>query len=104
MTLTKMYWLLGQKSKLSTSSNILIYKVILKPVLTYGIQLRGTDSTSDIEILESFHSKVLRMNVDASWYVPNTVIRRDLQHQQLKEKSVIVALYTLGTSVYTQTT
>jgi hypothetical protein len=64
---------------------------MLKPIWTYGIQLWGTASTSNIEILELFQSKALRMIVDAHWYVPNTVIRRDLQYQQLKEKSA--ALY-----------
>jgi hypothetical protein len=32
-----MYWLLGQKSKLSTSNKIPIYKAVLKPIWTYGI-------------------------------------------------------------------
>jgi hypothetical protein len=50
ITLTKMYWLLGGKSKLSTSNKLLIYKTILKPIWTYGIQLWGTVSTSIIEI------------------------------------------------------
>jgi hypothetical protein len=35
-------------------------------------------STSNIEILERFQSKVLRIIADSSWYVPNTVIRHDL--------------------------
>jgi hypothetical protein len=47
ITLTKMYWLLGRKSKLSTSNKLLIYKTILKPIWTYGIQLWGTASTSN---------------------------------------------------------
>jgi hypothetical protein len=34
ITLTKIYWLLGRKSKLSTSNKLLIYKTILKPGLT----------------------------------------------------------------------
>jgi hypothetical protein len=42
ITLTKMYWLLGRKSKLSTSIKLLIYKTTLKPIWTYGIQLWGT--------------------------------------------------------------
>jgi hypothetical protein len=54
ITLTKMYWLLRQKSKLSTSNKFLIYKTIFKPVWTYGIQLWGTAFTSSIEILERF--------------------------------------------------
>jgi hypothetical protein len=35
-------------------------------------------STSNIEISEHFHFKVWCKIVDASWYVPNTVIRTDL--------------------------
>jgi hypothetical protein len=45
---TKMYWLLGQKSELSTNNNVLIYKAMLKPIRTYGIQLWGTASSSNI--------------------------------------------------------
>jgi hypothetical protein len=59
---------------------------ILKPIWTYGIQLWGTASTSSIEIIERFQSKALRMTVDAPWYVPNTVIRRDLQILTVKEE------------------
>jgi hypothetical protein len=81
-----MYWLqLGRKLKLSTSNKLLIYKAILKPIWTYGMQLWGTASTSNIEILERFQSKALRMTVDAPWYVPNTVIRRDLHTPTVKE-------------------
>jgi hypothetical protein len=53
---------------------------------TYGIQFWGTASTSNVEILERFQSKALSMIVDTSWYVPNTVIRRDLQIPTVKEK------------------
>jgi hypothetical protein len=41
---------------------------------------------SNIEIIERSQSKVLRMIVDAPWYVPNTVIRRDLQTPTIKEE------------------
>jgi hypothetical protein len=74
ITLTKMYWLLGCKSKLSTSNKVLIYKTVLKPTWTYRIQLWGMAFTSNIDILECFQSKALRMIVDALWYVPNKVI------------------------------
>jgi hypothetical protein len=81
-----MHWLLGRKSQLSLSNKILLYKTILKPIWTYGIQLWGTASTSNIEILERFQSKALRMIVDAPWYVPNTIIRRDLHMPTVKEE------------------
>jgi hypothetical protein len=71
-----MFLLRGNNSDVSqlSTTNKLLYKTNLKPIWTYGIQLWGTASTSNIEILERFQSKALRMIVDAPWYVPNTLI------------------------------
>jgi hypothetical protein len=82
LTLTKMHWLLRRQSKLSTNNKLFLYKTILKPIWTYGIQLWGTASTSNIEI----QSKALCMIVDTPWYVPNTLIRRDLHISTVKEE------------------
>jgi hypothetical protein len=76
----------GRKSKLSIINKLLVYKVILKPIWTYGIQLWGSASISNIEILERFQGKVLRMITDAPWYVPKTVLRQDLQITSVKEE------------------
>jgi hypothetical protein len=81
-----MYWLLGRKSKLSIINKLLVYKVILKPICTYGIHLWGSASISNIEILERFQGKVLRMITDAPWYLPNTVLHQDLQITSVKEE------------------
>jgi hypothetical protein len=67
-------------------NKLLLYKTILKPIWTYGIQLWGTASTSNIKILKHLQSKALRMIVDAPWYVPNTLVRRDLQIPSIKEE------------------
>jgi len=56
-----------------------VYKAILKPIWTYVVQLWGSASNSNIDILERFQSEVLRIITDAPWCVPNTVIRRDLR-------------------------
>ncbi|KMQ90709.1 hypothetical protein RF55_9503 [Lasius niger] len=74
-----MYWLIGRKSQLSIENKLLLYKTIIKPVWTYGIQLWGTASISNINILQRFQSKVLRMIVDAPWYVTNEIIHKDLE-------------------------
>jgi len=66
---------------------LLVYKVILKPVWTYGIQLWGTASNSDLKILERFQSKVLRIITDAPWYIPNAIIKRDLQIPTVKQEA-----------------
>jgi hypothetical protein len=87
-----LYWLLGWKSQLSTNNKLLLYKTILKPIWTYGIQLWGTASTSNFEILERFQSKVLRMIVDAPWYVPNSSSEGTSTALQSKKKSAVTAL------------
>jgi hypothetical protein len=78
ITLTKLFWLLGRRSKLNLSNKLLIYKVAIKSICTYGIQVWGAASTSNIEILKRFQSKALRLITDSPWYVPNAIIRRDL--------------------------
>jgi hypothetical protein len=59
---------------------------IFKPIWTYGVQLWGTASTSNIGILDRFQSKALSMIVVTPWYVPNAVIRRDLQIPKVKQE------------------
>jgi hypothetical protein len=65
---------------------VLIHKAILKAIWTYGIQLWDTPPSSNIEILERFQSKALRMIEDAPLFVLNMVIRRDLQTPTVKEE------------------
>lgn len=84
--LQKMYWLMGKYSKLSLDNKLLLYKTIIKPIWTYGIQLWGTACNSNIEILQRFQSKVLRTIVNAPWYVPNAIIQRDLKIPSVKDE------------------
>lgn len=79
MEMRKLYWLLGQKSQLSLENKLLIYKVILKPIWSYGIQLWGTASHSNIEILQRFQNKTLRIITNAPWFVPNEQLHHDLR-------------------------
>jgi hypothetical protein len=53
--------------------------------LTKGTKIIPS-STYNTEIPERFQSKALRMIVDAPRYVPNTVIRRDLQTSTVTEE------------------
>lgn len=84
----KYYWLLGRKSKLSIKNKLLIYKSIIKPVWTYGIQLWGTASKSSIDIIERFQNKTLRSITDAPWFVTNEYIRKDVNINTVKEEII----------------
>ena len=84
--LKKFCWLIGRRSNLSTQNKITLYKAVIKPIWTYGIQLWGTASNSNIEILQRFQSKTLRSLIDAPWYVTNETIHRDLKIPTVKEE------------------
>jgi len=87
LKLRNLYWIISSKSQLSLENKLLVYKVIRKPVRTYGIQLWGTASNSNLEILERFQSKALRIITDAPWYVPNTIIKHDLRIPTVKQEA-----------------
>ena len=73
-----MYWLLGKKSQLSLNNKVLLYKTILKPIWTYGIQLWGAAKKTNIEVIQRFQSKVLRCISDAPWFTTNETIHNFL--------------------------
>ena len=79
-----MYWIMGRKSKLSLENKLLIYKIILKHIWTYGIPLWGTVSNSNNQILQRFQNKVLRSIANAPRHVPNTILHTDLQIPTVK--------------------
>lgn len=82
----KMFWLLGSKSKLSVENKIILYKMVLKPVWTYGIELWGCAKPSNINIIQRFQSKTLRQMVGAPYYVSNKTIHEDLQIPFIQEE------------------
>lgn len=85
LKLRQMYWLIGRKSEMTLENKVLLYKAILKPIWTYGIQLWGTAKKSNIEIIQRFQNKLLRSLVNAPWFVPNTIIQNDLNISSIQE-------------------
>lgn len=85
LKLNQMYWIIGRSSQLSIENKVLIYKAILKPIWTYGVQLWGSAAESNLEILQRFQNKVLRIITDAPRYIPNRVIQRDIPMSTVKE-------------------
>jgi hypothetical protein len=74
LKLRQMHWLIGRKSKLATENKLLLYKAILKTILTYGIQLWGCIKPSNTKIVQRVQSKILRMAFNAPWYVSNKTL------------------------------
>jgi len=74
-----MYWLIGNHSTLSLENKLLIYKTVLKPVWTYGIEECGCASKSNITLIQRYQSKLLRTITNAPWYVSNHTLHSDLK-------------------------
>lgn len=81
-----MYWLIGRRSKMSIEFKATIYKVILMPIRTYGIQLWGTASNSNIDILERFQTKTLRKLLNILWYISNRFLYHELHVPTVRDE------------------
>jgi len=57
-----MYWLLNRNSQLTLKNKMLLYKTILKPIWTYGIQFWDT-AYSNIKILQRYQRREHRNNL-----------------------------------------
>ena len=63
-------WIIGRNSALTLDNKLLLYNTLLKPVWTYGIQVWGTTSDSNLQIIQRFQNKVLRTITNAPWFTP----------------------------------
>ena len=66
-------------SNISLSNKLLIYKQIIRPAMTYGIQLWGSAKKSNVNIFQAFQSINLRLITKAPWYVSNLSLHNDLK-------------------------
>jgi hypothetical protein len=91
----KMYWLLERNSELSIYNKFILYKQVLRPVWSYGIQLWGCASDSNIQVIQRFQNKVLKCIFQASCY---TYIRNSDLHQDLGIETVTDIITRLASS------
>jgi hypothetical protein len=78
-------WLIGRKSNLSMENKLLVYKAVIKPIWTYGIELWGCASKSNIIIMQRAQSKILRTITNAPRYVTNHTLHTDLNIPYVSE-------------------
>jgi hypothetical protein len=82
--LREIYWLIGKHSPLSLENKLLIYKMVLKPAWTYGIELWGCATKSNIAVIQRYQSTLLRSITNAPWYVSNHTLHFDLHIQYVR--------------------
>ena len=67
----------GKKSHLCIENKLLIWKAVIKPIWSYGIELWGCASKSNIFIMQRSQSKILIAIANAPWYVTNHTLHTD---------------------------
>jgi hypothetical protein len=75
------------RSKINIDTKLLIYKSLLRPLWTYGIQLWGAAKLSNTRSIQVFQSIYLRLVSSAPWYVTNSNLHKDLKIQTLNKIS-----------------
>jgi hypothetical protein len=80
----ELYLITGKHSPLSLSNKLLIYKAILKPAWSYGIELWGCASPSNIAKIQRYKSKLLRFITNAPWFVTNQTLHQDLCIEEVR--------------------
>ncbi|CAK1544722.1 unnamed protein product [Leptosia nina] len=81
-----LYWMLSRNSKLSLDNKLLIYKTVIKPIWMYGIQLWGSASDSNINILQRQENKILRTMANVPWFVRNSELHEHLRIGTVKDE------------------
>lgn len=83
--LHKLYPLLCRKRKVSLINKILLYKQLVRPILTYGIEIWSMTDEKSYNILQIIQNKILRMATDAPYYISNEQLHNELEIETLYE-------------------
>lgn len=80
-----LYPILNRKSKLKNEMVLLIYKSILRPLLTYACPAWCAVCPSGLKSIQIFQNKMLRISVDAPWFIRNSQLHRELNIEYITE-------------------
>lgn len=78
-------YFLNSKSKLSISTKLTLYKSLIKPIWTYGVQIWGSAKKSNIKKIQVVQNKTLRLITNAPFYVSNHTLHTDLKLLTVQE-------------------
>lgn len=71
-----LYPLINRKSRLNTENKLQIYKLAIRPILTYGIPALKEIAQCHITKLQKAQSKCLKMILDKPWFESTSTVHR----------------------------
>ncbi|VEN64529.1 unnamed protein product [Callosobruchus maculatus] len=85
ITFRQFYPLLCRTSKLSLVNKIRLYKIIIRPAITYACAAWCFIAKTHMRALQVLQSRILRTITNAPWYVSNETLHKDLDIPYLKD-------------------
>ncbi|GBN84495.1 hypothetical protein AVEN_86678-1 [Araneus ventricosus] len=77
--------LIGRHSPLSLNSKVLLFKQILRPILTYSAPIWCITAKTHRRKIQMLQNKILRIMKNAPWFVRNDVIHKDLKIELIED-------------------
>ncbi|GFV37961.1 RNA-directed DNA polymerase from mobile element jockey [Trichonephila clavipes] len=75
--------LVGRNSPLSLENKVILYKQVLRPIITYASPVLGAAAATHMKKIQVKQNKILRLITNAPWYVRNDVIHYDLHMEPI---------------------
>ncbi|VVC46288.1 Hypothetical protein CINCED_3A020171 [Cinara cedri] len=79
--------LLENKNHSRLKIKVFMYKTLLKPLRTYGLQLWGTAKVSNINKVQQFQNIALRKITNAPTFISNYTLNKDLSIKTVSEET-----------------
>lgn len=80
--------LISNNKHTSLNVKLLIYKSLLKPMWTYGLQLWGNAKKSNTNQIQTLQNKILRKITNSVPYISNLTLHTDLKIKTVHEEAV----------------
>ncbi|GBM90127.1 RNA-directed DNA polymerase from mobile element jockey [Araneus ventricosus] len=77
--------LIGRHSPLSLNNKVLLFKQILRPILTYSAPIWCITAKTHRRKIQILQNKILRIMTNAPWFVRNDVIHKDLKIELIED-------------------
>ena len=90
-SITKLYPLLKSHSALGLTNGLIIYKMLIRPVMTYAPAIWGNTSKTNHQKLQTVQNRVLKMITAAPRYTRMQKLHKDLKVEYLKDYTLNLA-------------
>lgn len=81
----KLYPLMCRRSALSPENKLRLYKVVIRPMMTYAASVWGCSGGPRLKRLQVIQNKILRLVFNAPWFVRNATLHADAQIALIKD-------------------